>query len=144
MSVVYNDPENPGFFQAMPREVVYNGHPAHIDVGDLNNDGLFDIVITDDQNDRYILNAGNGGDGLANFGAAQTLIGSASNQFGGNNLIVDLNSDSWRDVLVANVDVELPSCSQTSKIFRNFGLQPDGFSVTLQDRGNLGIAKSGF
>ncbi len=141
VSIVYNDPENPGFFQAMPREFVYALEPSHIDVGDLNNDGLLDIVITHDSTDRYILNTGNGGDGLANFGSSQQLIGSIG-QFGGNNLIVDLDSDSWRDVLVANVDVDLPSCSTPSKIFRNLGLLPDGFNVTLTQQGSGGIAAS--
>ena len=48
-------------------EVVYNGNPYHVDIGHLNDDGLSDLVIEDDGTDRYLLNQGNGPDGLADF-----------------------------------------------------------------------------
>lgn len=141
VSIIYNDPNNLGFFQSMPRDFIYNADPYHIIVGNLNNDALPDIVVTDDAADRYLLNTGNGPDGLANF-TTGLLIGSSATEFGGNNFIADLNKDGFNDVLVANVDVDLPSCDEPSKIFRNLGVQPDNFSITLQQDGNLGIAQS--
>jgi hypothetical protein len=138
VSIVYNDPNNIGFFQAMPRDFVYNASPYHIAVGDLNNDTWMDIVITDDGNDRYILNTGVlDANGFATFGSSQLLQGSSPSQFGGNNLIADLDGDGFGDVLVGNVDVDLPSCNEPSKIYHNLGNVPD---VTLIEQGTIGIA----
>ncbi len=138
VSVVYNDPETPGFFQKMPREFVYTQSPYHVSVGDLNNDTLLDLVISDAGVDKYLLNVGNGPDGLANFTTSQPFIG-APPQFDGNNFIADLNRDGFNDVLIANVDVDLPSCNNPSHIYANRGLQPDGFLITMQDFGTVGI-----
>ncbi|MFQ5411194.1 MAG: hypothetical protein ACE5EC_02815, partial [Phycisphaerae bacterium] len=54
-------------------------------------------------------------------------------------LIADLNNDDFKDVLIANVDVDLPSCTQPSKIYRNLGDPPN---VTLTRQGNVGIAQA--
>ncbi|MCZ6698248.1 MAG: FG-GAP-like repeat-containing protein, partial [Planctomycetota bacterium] len=143
ISIAYNDPNNEGFFDTFNDgglDHVYFQSPYNMSVGDLNNDLSPDIVITDAGSDRYILNTGIGVDGLANFGPPRLLVGSASSQFGGNNFIADLDKDGFNDVLVANVDDDLPNCSQPSKIFRNLGLLPDGFNVTLEEQGTGGIA----
>ncbi len=141
VSIVYNDPDNLGFFTGMIRDHIYNASPYHIDVGNLNNDGLPDILITDDGQDRFILNSGNGADGLANFAAPGVLIGSVP-EFGGNNFIADLNQDGFNEALVTSVDVDLPSCNSHARIFRNLGLQPNGFNVTLQQDGDAGISST--
>jgi hypothetical protein len=117
-------------------EIAYAFTPYHIATGDLNADGQLDMVITDDGLDYYVLNQGNGADGMADFGARQVLNGSVS-EFGGNNLIVDLNNDGFNDVIVTSVDVDSPSCSTFSRLYRNFGDTPD---VTLSEQGTVGIA----
>ncbi len=139
ISIVYNDPANLGFFDDMIRDHVYTLAPYHVDVGNLNNDTLPDFIATDDGNDRFALNTGNGADGLANF-SSFVLVGSSSGEFGGTNHIADLNKDGFNDVLITSVDVDLPSCNTHSKIFRNFGLQPNGFNVTIQESGTAGIS----
>ncbi|MFQ5501234.1 MAG: FG-GAP repeat domain-containing protein [Phycisphaerae bacterium] len=126
-----------GFFDVF--DVVYLNSPYHISVGDLNGDGMMDIVITDDGLDRYILNQGNNASGIATFSPEMTFDGSSSTQFGGNSVIADLNADDFNDVLIANVDVDLPSCTQPSKIYRNLGDPPN---VTLTQQGNVGIAQA--
>ncbi|MCP3905702.1 MAG: hypothetical protein GY715_18910 [Planctomycetes bacterium] len=141
ISISYNNaagtPGQDGFFDEY--EIPYAFTPYHVAVDDLNNDGLLDIVVTDDGSDYFMLNQGNGPDGLADFGPRQTLQGSSPNEFGGNSLVTDLNNDGLKDVIITNVDVDLPSCSQESHIFRNLG----GTSgITLQDQGPLGIASS--
>ncbi len=139
ISIVYNDPDDLGFFNAMPREHIYTASPYHVAVGNLNNDEWPDLVITDDGQDRYQLNRGPGFDTLANWNPSQTLTGSVP-EFGGNNFIADLNNDGLSDALVTSVDVDLPSCNSFSRIFRNFGLQADGFTVTIAQDGNAGIS----
>ncbi|MHC5113281.1 MAG: FG-GAP repeat domain-containing protein [Planctomycetota bacterium] len=140
VSISYNNaagvPGQDGFFDAY--EIPYGFTPYHIAVDDLNNDGRLDIVVTDDATDQYVLNEGNGVDGLANFGPRRQLVGSHPSQFGGNSLIVDLNDDGLKDVFVTNVDVDLPSCAQPSHLFRNLGGTPP--NVTLQDQGTGGIS----
>ncbi len=145
VAISYNNnngtaPGGDGFFNAF--EAVYTLSPYHIDVGDLNNDLKPDIIISDDGFDRYLLNNGNGADGLVNFAPSAILNGSASNNFGSNNFIADLNKDGLNDALVANFDVDDATCFQPSKIFRNFGIQGDGFSVNMTQDGNAGISQA--
>ncbi len=56
-----------GFFDIL--DETYDGAAYHVGVGDLNDDGKLDIVVTDDGVDRYLLNLGNGPNGMANFPA---------------------------------------------------------------------------
>ena len=131
VSISYNDGASHGYFATY--EVVHNAAPYHIAVGDLNNDNLPDIVVTDDGDDRYRLNTGNGANGLATFAPSQTFSftgGGADDGFGGNNLIIDLNNDGWNDVLITDVDVDISGTSRRTHIYRNLGNAP---SVTLQE-----------
>ncbi len=125
-----------GFFDQY--QIAYANQPYHIVTGDLNNDNMEDLVITDDGLDYYILNQGNDGSGRATFSPRQELIGSV-NQFGGNNVIADLDNDGFNDVLVSDMDVDLTSCSTTARIYRNLGNVPN---VTIQQEGNVGITSS--
>ncbi len=140
VSIIYNDPLDEGTYYAFQQ--IYTLSPTFASVGDLNLDEIPDVVITDDNYDRYLLGTGNGPDGLSDFAPTAVLIGSALANFGGNNHIADLNNDGLNDVLVANMDAIDPSCSQSSKLFRNYGLQPDGFSLTIAQDGNAGISPS--
>jgi len=132
VGVAYNDPANEGFFDTY--EVVNNLAPYFISIGDLNNDGKNDIVVTDDGADRYMLNQGNAPDGTADFLSLLFSFDAASDDgFGSNNLIADLNNDSWNDVLIADVDVDIGGCGRRMHIYRNLGGTP-GSTVTLQEQ----------
>lgn len=132
VSISYNNPQNPGFFNAF--DVVYESAPYHVVVSDLNNDDRPDMVITDDGADRYLLNTGNGADGLANFTPRSFAFqgGGGDDGFGGNNYIFDLNNDGFKDVVIADVDVDIPACNRRLHIYRNLGDTPN---VTLQEQG---------
>lgn len=121
VSVTWNDPDAPGVFETF--EVVHNGFPYHIAVGDLNSDGLLDIVIDDDGLDRYLLNQGNGPDGQADFINLQ--FPPASDSFGGNIVIHDINQDGFDDVVIADVDVDCCGCGRHMHIWRNLGDTPN-------------------
>jgi hypothetical protein len=56
VSISYNNPANPGFFTNY--DIAHSFLPYHVVVGDLNNDGLLDMVVSDDAADRYDLNTG--------------------------------------------------------------------------------------
>jgi len=132
VSISYNNSgSGNGFFGSY--EVAYGFTPYHIAVGDLNNDNLPDLVVSDDGQDRYMLHNGVVG-GLADFRPAQGFTysgGGSDDGFAGNNLIVDLNNDSWNDVIITDVDVDISGYNRRCHIFRNLG---NGPNVTLQEQ----------
>ncbi len=121
----YNNAANEGFFNAF--QLVYTGEPYHIEVGDLNGDGLLDIVVEDDQTDRYFLNQGNGPNGQANF--LGFTFSNQGDSFGGNIIITDLDQDGHNDVLIADVDVDCCGCNRHMRLWRNLGNVPN---ITFQ------------
>lgn len=136
ISVSYNNgptasPQVPGYFGDY--QTIYGNAPYHFHVADLNNDNRPDMIVSDDGQDRYILHTGNDANGLATFGPtiAFTYTGGGSDDgFGGNNIVADLNNDGWKDVIIADFDVDIAGCSRRTHIFRNLGNAPN---VTLQE-----------
>lgn len=111
----------------------YGNAPYHFNVNDLNNDGRPDIIVSDDGQDRYVLNTGVGVTGQATFGPtiAFSYVGGGSDDgFGGNNLIADLNGDGFKDAIIADVDVDISGYSRRCHIFHNLGNVPN---VTMQE-----------
>ncbi len=111
-----------GFFTIA--ETVSLASDEHVSVGFLNGDPLPDIVVTNESVDTYLLNQGNGGDGLANF--TTFSFPSATNGFGGNSVISDLDGDGWEDVSIASVDPDAPGCDRMADVLRNTGDAPNG------------------
>lgn len=131
VGIGYNDPSNEGAFDDY--EVVNNQAPYFVSIGDLNNDNKLDLVITDDGTDHYHLNLGNGADGRANFSNATFPV--ATDGFGSQSAIIDLNNDGWKDVIIADIDVDIDDCVRTTDILRNNGNAPN---VTFtSDIGNI-------
>jgi hypothetical protein len=136
VSISYNQNNaNEGIFNAY--EVPHSFAPYHVVTGDLNNDGKLDMVVSDDGSDRYDLNTGNGGDGLANFQSFTFSFsgGGSDDGFASDNYMEDLNNDGFLDVLIADVDVDISGCSRRMHIYRNLGNLPN---VTLQEQQSAG------
>ncbi len=134
----YNKPSQIGYFDK--HETVSGGAHYGMSAGDLNNDGKIDVVLGDDGSDRFLLNTGNGADGMANFESKTFSFQSGGDDgFGNNSRIVDLNNDGFNDVLISDVDVDIGGCSRRLHIYRNLGNVP---SVTIQDQGTCGIPAS--
>jgi hypothetical protein len=131
ISISYNDgPGGPGYFGTY--QIAYGNQPYHFHVGDLNNDNLPDIIVSDDGQDRYILHQGVVG-GVATWSPTISFTyigGGADDGFGGNNIIADLNNDGWNDAIIADVDVDIAGCGRRCHIFRNLGNAPN---VTLRE-----------
>jgi hypothetical protein len=131
VSISYNlGAANPGNFGTY--QLAYGNAPYHFGVGDLNNDNLPDMIFSDDGQDRYKLMTGVTG-GQAVFGPEMAFTysgGGSDDGFGGNNLIVDLNNDGFRDAIVCDVDVDISGCGRRAHIFRNLGNAPN---VTMQE-----------
>ncbi len=96
-------------------------------------------VITDEGQDRYLLNQGPGGDGQAHYvtlalsyshdGPGQ---GPGDEGFGGDNVIADLNGHGWNDALITDISLDLSGCGRRLHLYHNLGGEP-GSLVTLRE-----------
>ncbi|MCK5940666.1 MAG: VCBS repeat-containing protein, partial [Planctomycetes bacterium] len=132
VSISYNNTATEGVFGSY--DLPYGNQPYHFNVGDLNNDGWTDFIVSDDGQDQYVLNQGATGSNPASWSAPIAFSysgGGNDDGFGGNNLIADLDNDGWADAIVADVDVDIAGCDRRCHIFRNLGDAPN---VTLQEQ----------
>ena len=130
---IYNNPGNHGFFNKLTNPS--NGSHYNMSIGELNNDGKMDVIISDDGSDRYLLNDGNNPDGTTKFlSKTYSFQSGGDDGIGGNSASADLNNDGWNDVVIADVDVDIPGCDRRAHFYRNLGNAP---SVTLQEQGQV-------
>ncbi|MEY3024855.1 MAG: hypothetical protein RJA16_1681, partial [Planctomycetota bacterium] len=112
VGILYANPSNLGnsFIGPVSASV---GAPYNIEPGDLNGDGRIDLVVVDDGKDKYLINNGNNGQGHATF--TSYVIADSLSEFGNRTRIADLDNDGRPDVLIADVDADLPTfCPSTS------------------------------
>lgn len=122
VAITYNSSQNLGDFIAY--DTIYAQAPYFISVGDLNNDGRLDIVVVDDGTDAFLLNTGNNSQGRATFSQRSFPNGPTAG-FGGNSYIADLDQDGFQDVIITDVDVDIPGCQRVTAIMRNDGATPN-------------------
>jgi hypothetical protein len=120
--------------------MTWQGAPYFVSVGDLNNDDWPELILTEDGADRYFVNQRIGDGANAefisypfSFSHAGVGIPAGDDGFGSNNLAVDLDNDGWNDVLIADVDVDVPGCNRRMHIYRNLGGTP-GEVPTIQEQ----------
>ena len=120
VAVYYNNPASPGANFIGPETVTGNA-PYGMNIGDLNNDGLIDIVIADDGQDAYMINNGVGSNGIADW--TRYVIEDSLSEFGNGIQIADLDNDGWLDVMMCDVDADLgpfcPSSGRRMHIYHN-------------------------
>ncbi len=124
-------------FNVMTYEYIYNG--AGLGIGDLNNDGLQDIVFAGNQvSPRVYLNTGNFkfGDITSNF------QGLTNNQWYSGVTIVDINSDGLSDVyFTSTADKDPQKCK--NRLWINQGIKEGRGPLFVEMAENYGIAHDG-
>lgn len=120
VSILYND--GTGNFVFM--DTIYTLAPYMVAPADFTQDGRLDLFIVDDGQDRYLINNGNDGQNHAQF-TTTTVSGSPNTSFfGGNVKFADLDNDTILDVLVADVDTDIPGCGGRLAILQGQGTAP--------------------
>ena len=130
-NIFYND--GAGEF-TLNQSVPPGGSNYFIQVGELNNDGMLDLIISDDGSDRYNINQGPVGSGSVNW---VSFTFPDSGGFNGDSAVADMNNDGWNDVVITDADVDVPGCGGPTRMYRNLGNAPN---VTMAFQGNGGIA----
>ena len=134
---VYNDAEEPGELRA--RQDLYTGRPYFVSTGDLNNDERPDVVISENGLDRHVYNLGTAEDGTVRWSEPRPFefLHGEDDKFAGNSLIVDLDGDGWRDVIVTDVDPEIPTYDRRTHLYHNRGGTVGGDDVVLREERQL-------
>jgi hypothetical protein len=118
IGIAYNNPLDVGFFTQY--DEVYTLSAYHSQVGDLDGDGMLDIIAIDDSIDRYLLNQGNDPQGMAAF-TTNSFPSQTGILHAGDVVVADLDQDGYNDVIIADVDVDLTGCSDRTFILHNLG-----------------------
>ena len=124
-------------FNVMTYEYIYNG--AGLGIGDLNNDGLQDIVFAGNQvSPRVYLNLGNFRfrDVTSNFN------GLTNNQWFSGVTIVDINNDRLADVYITSTKDSLPGRC-LNRLWINMGINDKGEPFFEEKAEEYGIAFDG-
>jgi hypothetical protein len=145
VSASYNNPNNPGFFNIFDTFHA-SLSPYHIDTGDLNHDGRIDIIMGDDDADRYRYNLGNDPLGRVIWGPPKVyqFLDGADDGFAGQNLLVDLDNDGWLDVLQGDVDTDEPGFLRRLHIYHNPGGAVGTQIDLVEERQAAGAASAWF
>jgi len=146
VSIAYNLPPDPVPFDLFHTPHVMDSY--YVSVGDLNNDDKLDMVISEDGQDRYRLNQGNDALGRVIWSPAYVYgfpagAGYGDDGFASQSLVADLDGDGWKDVLISDVDVDIPGCSSRLHVYHNLGGTPGG-TVTLREEAQQAGASSGW
>jgi len=124
---------NAGNGQFNDLELVYTEQPYMAASGDFNNDGRPDLFVVDDAQDAVLLNTSNPG-GNIQFSTGFVANSSKTQGFGGNITVADMNGDGFQDVLVSDVDTDIPGCDRQLAILQNNGKGAFSDPLNGQDR----------
>ncbi len=129
---IYNNPANLGFYNIF--DAFQGGSAYFVSQGDLNNDGRIDTVFSDDGSDRYRYNLSTDVLGRVVWGSNKTFqfLTGGDDGFGSGSVIADLDGDSWKDVVICDVDVDVGGCERRIHIYHNPG-GPIGSEITLKE-----------
>jgi len=137
---IYNNPVNKGFFNIF--DAFHSSSAYFVSTGDLNNDGRIDTVFSDDGQDRYRYNLSTDVLGRVVWGSQKTFqfLTGSDDGFGSSSIVADLDGDSWKDVIVCDVDVDVGGCNRRTHIYHNPG-GTVGSEITLREEaGGTGAA----
>ncbi len=144
VGVSYNQPPDLQVFDQFQSPHAFS--PYFVSVGDLNNDNKLDMVVTDDNADRYRLNQGNDALGRVVWSSAlqmsfPTGVSYADDGFGSQSALADFDRDGFLDVWISDVDVDTPGCGRRAHLYRNVGNTPN---VTMREEAELSGSTAGW
>lgn len=122
----YND--GGGHFSFM--DIANSDAPYMVAVADFTQDDRLDLFVVDDGQDHYLINTGNDAQNHAAFTDHLASPSPNTNFFGGNVGFADLDGDGILDVLVSDVDTDIPGCGGQLVLLRGEGTPP---AVTYSD-----------
>jgi hypothetical protein len=124
-------------FNVMTYEYIYNG--AGLGIGDLNNDGLQDIVFAGNQvSPRVYLNLGN----FRFKDITSNFKGLTNNQWFSGVTIVDINNDRLADVYITSTKDSMPDKCR-NRLWVNMGINDKGEPFFEEKAEQYGIAFHG-
>lgn len=96
----------------------------HFDVGDIDGDNLQDVFAVQDPQDQFLLNSSPVGAAPVTWQNVPVGASPLTGGFGGNAYITDIDGDGDNDVIVTDVDTDVPGCSRRLSFLRNNGGTP--------------------
>jgi hypothetical protein len=125
-------------FNIMHNEYMYNG--GGVGIGDLNNDGLQDIIFTGNQElCKIYLNQGN----FKFQDITGQFKGLTNDQWYSGVAVVDINSDGFLDIYFTSTN-SLDPANRKNKLWVNQGLDVNGVPSFLEKAEEYGIADDGY
>ena len=142
----YNNPAAPGTFAALG--VTSIGASSAIDgarIGDLNNDALLDFAIADDGADGFQLGTGYNAQNKLLFGPKTVFqfVSGGDDGWGRNVVLSDLDLNGWNDVLITDVDMDLPGCFRRMHIYHNTGTVAGQMDLVIKEEAELATGSTG-
>lgn len=124
-------------FSVMTYEYIYNG--AGLGVGDLNNDGLQDLIFAGNQvSPGVYLNKGE----FRFKDITSNLPGLDDHQWFSSITVADVNSDGWADIYITATGVESPE-KNINRLYINQGLKDGGDPTFLEMSEKYGVEEKG-
>lgn len=92
--------------------------------GELNNDGWLDLYQGRDGQDAYNLNTSTVPGQSPTFSTTVLTSSPGTSGFAGNAQIVDMDNDGRNDIVMGDIDVDVPDCTRHATLLRNLAAAP--------------------